>query len=241
MLFKYVFWKVVIMKMWKGYTWVDLIVVTGVVVAILVVSILTMAEWYIVVNSVLACLCVFTQAKGKVITQFIGITWSVFYIYTAITQNLWGEVILNLGVIVPMYVYGIINWMKHKQQDDNIVKIAELSKKELTILGCSYIPIFIVVYFLLQALNTAQLLMSTFSFTLLVPAMYLLMRRSKYNNYVFLLQDIVYLILWICVVMQSGDNYLCIVISNIIQIVFDIYAIIEWSKLEKKQKRKGLN
>ena len=71
------------MKMWKGYTWVDLIVVTGGVIAILVASILTMAEWYIVVNSVLACLCVFTQAKGKVITQFIGITWSVFYIYIA--------------------------------------------------------------------------------------------------------------------------------------------------------------
>lgn len=218
-----------------------MVVVTGGVVAILLASILTMAEWYIVVNSVLACLCVFTQAKGKVITQFIGITWSVFYIYIAITQNLWGEVILNLGVIVPMYLYGIINWMRHKQQDNNIVKIAELSKKELTILSCSFIPIFIVIYFLLQALNTAQLLMSTLSFALLVPAMYLLMRRSKYSNYAFLLQDLVYIILWLCVVMQGGGNYLCIVISNIIQVGFDIYAIIEWRKLEKKQKEKGLN
>ncbi|MBR7091456.1 MAG: hypothetical protein IKC79_03300, partial [Clostridia bacterium] len=82
------------MRTWKGYNWVDFALVTLGLVAIVVTSILTVAEWYIVVNSILACLCVFTQAKGKVVTQFFGLLWSLFYAYIAVTQDLWGEVIL---------------------------------------------------------------------------------------------------------------------------------------------------
>jgi nicotinamide mononucleotide transporter len=228
------------MKEWRGYNYVDLVLLLFGVITIIVVSIFTMPNWYLIVNAVLACLCVFTQAKGKVVTQFIGLTWSGFYLYIAITQSLWGEVILNLGVVVPMYVYGIINWMRNKQNNDNVVKVADLSKKELMLVGFSYIPVFVIVYFLLQALNTAQLFGSTLSFAFLIPAMYLLIRRSRYNIYAFLLQDMVCPILWIGVVMDGNPVFLLMVVSILIQLVYDVYAIIEWNKLEKKQKQKGL-
>lgn len=228
-------------KEWNGYNWVDLILLLFGLISIIVVAIFTMPSWYLIVNSILAFTCVFTQAKGKVITQFIALIWSAFYIYIAFTQNLWGEVIINLCVVVPMYIYGIINWIQNKDENANVVKISELSKKELILVGFSYIPIFVMVYFLLQALNTVQLISSTLSFTFLLPALYLLIRRSKYNVFAFLIQDIIFSILWISVVMEGKPDYWLMAVNIFIQIIYDIYAIIEWNKLEKKQKQKGLD
>lgn len=72
----------------------------------------------------------FTQAKGQIATQFIGAIYFCFYIFIAYTQKLYGEAILYLVIMLPMYIYGIIHWLKNRDKKENVVIVrSNLSKK----------------------------------------------------------------------------------------------------------------
>ena len=77
-------------------------------------------------NTILGLLCVFTQAKGKMDTQFIGIIYFCFYIAISYSQNYYGEAILYLTIMLPMYVYGVIHWLKNRdEKDDKLQKVLD--------------------------------------------------------------------------------------------------------------------
>ena len=92
------------LKSWKGYNLIDLILLGSGVITILVTSILFKSNWLIIVNSLLGILCVFTQAKGKVATLFIGIIWFVFYCFLSYQQKYYGETILHIVIMIPLYI-----------------------------------------------------------------------------------------------------------------------------------------
>ena len=93
-------------------------------------------------------------------------------------------------------------------------------------------------YFLLKALNTNQLIVSTISLISSIVASYLLFRRCSYYALAFILNDIILIILWSLVVINSGIGYLPTVISFCVFLVNDIYGFIHWKLEEKKQNKK---
>jgi nicotinamide mononucleotide transporter PnuC len=176
------------------------------------------------------------QAKGKVATQFLGIAWVVFYCFLTYQQQYYGETILNAIIILPLYIYGAIHWLANRDKKDNVVIVRNnLSKKEWAVFIPSLLAVTICVFFLLQALNTAQLWLSTVAFCTMLPAIYLLMRRSKWNQLLFLINDIVLCCLWQILVFKGQLEFLTIFAYQIMQIIYDAYGIIVWWKLEKKQ------
>ena len=90
------------MKTWKGYNLLDLILIGTGVIVITVSGILFGSKWYIIVNTLLGLFCVFTQAKGKIVTQFLGIIYFSFYIFIAFTQRYYGEALVYLVIVVGM-------------------------------------------------------------------------------------------------------------------------------------------
>ena len=84
------------MKTWKGYNLLDLILILTGMVVVTISGILFGSEWYIIVSTLLGLLCVFTQAKGKIATQFIGIIYFCFYIFISYTQKYYGARQKNL-------------------------------------------------------------------------------------------------------------------------------------------------
>ncbi len=216
----------------------DLSLLIGGIIITLLVSVAFNCAWYIIVNSILAIFCVFTQAKGMISTQFLGLIWSLFYIYIAYTQRLYGEVILSVIIIMPMYIYGIIHWLRNRQQDSGVVIInSKLSKRETWIVVVAFCVVSVGVYFLLKALNTNLLIMSTIAFISILPAFYLLMRRHKLNLIFFLINDVVYFILWIILSISGQLEMIVMAIGNLLQAVYDIYGIINWKKIENEQNR----
>lgn len=137
-----------------------------------------------------------------------------------------------------MYVYGAINWLKNKDKDNNdlVLVKSNLSKKEWLIMFICFVVINFGVYFLLKALNTAQLIISTLSFISMLPALYLLARRCKWNQVAFLLNDMFVIVLWLVLVINGDLSLLSMIICFVFQMIYDIYGIFEWIKLEKKQK-----
>lgn len=225
------------MKTWNGYNLLDLLLIGMGVVVVTVSGILFGSDWYVIVNTLLGLFCVFTQAKGKISTQFIGVIYFCFYIFISYTQRYYGEALLYLTIMLPMYVYGVIHWISNKDKTDNVVIVrSNLSLKEWCFSGLCFVAISIGVYFILKMLDTSQLLISSLSFISMLPAVYLLIRRCKWNQVAFLVNDFIVPILWIFLVIQGDFSFLPMCIYYIFQITYDIYGLIEWIKLEKKQK-----
>lgn len=225
------------MKNWKGYNILDLILILTGIIAVTIFGILFGSKWYIIVNTLLGLLCVFTQAKGKISTQFIGVIYFGFYIFISFTQKYYGEALLYLVIMLPMYVYGIIHWLANKDKKDNVVIVkSNLSKKEWIVSSLCCLCISIGVFFLLKAFNTSQLAVSTLAFVSMLPAVYLLIRRCKWNQVTFLINDFIVPILWLVLVIQGDYTFVPMCIYHIFQIAYDVYGLFEWKKLEKSQK-----
>ena len=225
------------MRTWKGYNILDLVLISVGVVVVSISGILFHTKWYIILSTLLGLLCVFTQAKGKIATQFIGIIYFCFYIFISYTQKYYGEALLYLIIMLPMYVYGVMHWLVNRdKQDDVVIVRSSLSLKEWCLSGVCFLIVSIGVYFVLKALKTAQLIISSLSFLSMLPAVYLLIRRCKWNQVAFLINDFIVPILWIFLVVQGDWSFLPMCIYHIFQITYDVYGLIEWIKLEKKQK-----
>ena len=225
------------MKTWKGYNILDLVLILLGLVTVITTGIIFSSKWYIIISTTMGLLCVFTQAKGKIATQFIGVVYFCFYIFIAYTERLYGEAILYSVIMLPMYIYGVIHWLANRDKKDNVVIVrSNLSKKEWLISSIGFIVVSTGVFFLLKVLNTAQLIISTLSFISMLPAIYLLIRRCKWNRVAFLVNDFIVPILWLFLVINGSLYILPLCIYHIFQITYDVYGLIEWIKLEKRQK-----
>jgi len=224
------------MKTWKGYNILDLILISIGVIAVTTSGILFGSKWYIIINTLLGLACVFTQAKGKVATQFLGIIYFCFYIFINYSNQYYGEALLYLIIMLPMYIYGVIHWLRNRDKKENVVIVrSNLSKKEWLFFCLGFVVVSIGVYFLLKVLNTAQLIINSLSFVTMLPAVYLLMRRCKWNQVAFLVNDFIVPMLWLALVLQGDLSFLPMCIYHVFQITYDIYGLIVWIKLEKKQ------
>ena len=226
------------MKNWKGYNILDLLLILSGITTIFVVSFIFSSPWYIVWNTILGLLCVFTQAKGKIITQFLGIAWFSLYVVISYSQKYYGEAIIYSLILIPLYIYGAIHWLrnKDKQASNTVLVRGNLSKREWIAIVIGFFIVSIGVYFILKALDTAQLLISTLSFVSMLPAIYLLVRRCKWNQVAFLVNDFIVPLLWISLVIEGQTIFITMCIYHIFQITYDLYGLIEWIRLEKKQK-----
>ena len=212
----------------------------GGISTIIATSIVFKSSWLIIVNSILGICCVFMQTKGKIATQFIGIVWFVFYCFMAYQQKYYGETILYATIMIPLYIYGVIHWLAHRDKRDNVVLVNNKFKaKEIVVFISIWAAVSVGVFFLLQALNTAQLWLSTVAFCTMLPSVYLLMRRNKWNQLLFFINDIVLYVLWQSLVYKGDLAFVSILCCQIFQIIYDAYGLFVWFKLEKKQNQES--
>ena len=228
------------MKNWRGYNLLDLLLIGLGVIVVTISGILFGSKWYIIVNTLLGLFCVFTQAKGKIATQFIGIIYFCFYIFISYSQKYYGEALLYLLIMLPMYIYGVINWLLNRDKKDNVVIVkSNLSLKEWFLAGLYFVILATGIYFILKFLDTSQLIISFLSFISMLPAVYLLIRRCKWNQVAFLVNDFIVPILWIFLVVQGDLSFLPMCVYHIFQITYDVYGMVQWIKLEKIQQNKN--
>ena len=205
-------------------------------------TIVFQSPWFVYVNTVLALFYVFTQAKGKIATQFIGIVYFCFYVFICFSQKYYGEAFAYLLVMLPMYIYGVIHWLHNRNKKENVVIIRRnLSLKEWLIASVCMIAVAVGVFFFLKELKTAELIVNWLSFVTLLPAVYLLIRRCKWNHLGFLINDFIVPFLWLFLVIDGNMSFLPMFIYHIFQITYDIYGLVQWIKLEKKQKEEHKN
>jgi len=176
-------------------------------------------------------------AKGNPIGQILIIIFSIIYGIISYSFAYYGEMITYIGMTMPMAILALISWLKNPYKGNiSEVEVNNIGKKE-TIFACFLtLIVTIIFYFILGALNTSNLIPSTFSVTTSFIAVYYTFRRSPYYALLYAGNDIVLIILWTLASFED-TKYISVVVCFIAFLVNDIYGFINWRRMEKRQAR----
>lgn len=188
-----------------------------------------------VISSLIGVTALIFVAKGDVWGQILTVVFSIFYGIISLKFKYYGEMITYLGMTMPIAVLSIISWLKHPYKGSAQVKVNHLSKKQLVLIALLTIVVTIAFYFILKALNTANLIVSTISIATSFCASFLMMMRSPLYALAYAANDVVLIILWIMASIES-ISYMPMILCFIMFLINDIYGFINWQKMKKQQK-----
>ena len=174
-------------------------------------------------------------AKGLVLGQLLTVVFSVFYGIISVLFSYYGEMITYLFMTTPMAIVAAIEWIKNPYKDTQEVKVHKVTKKQLVIMWLLALVVTVLFYFILKALNTANLFFSTLSITTSFVASYLTFLRSPYYAIGYSANDVVLIILWILASVED-ISYLPMVACFIMFLFNDLYGFYNWRRMQKRQK-----
>ena len=194
-------------------------------------------DYLTLASSLIGCTALIFVAKGNVIGQILTVVFSIFYGIISYSFQYYGEMITYLGMTTPIAIASIITWLSNSYNGNKSeVKIAILKKKEYIFMFVLAIAVTSAFYFILKALNTTNLIISTVSVLTSFIASYLTMRRSEYYALAYASNDIILIALWVLATITKL-SYLPMVFCFVAFLANDIYGFINWSKTKKKQNK----
>jgi len=224
-------------KYFKEWTRFEKILLFGSVLLVSIVGIMFKSDFLTTICSIVGIITALLLAKGKNLGQIFGLLIVALYSIVSFKNGYYGEMIIYLGIMLPMYIAGIISWIKHQNKETNTVEVNDIKLKEWIVLFIASILSFTFIYFLLKSFNTNQLFISSLSVIDSLFAVYLGVRRSKYSFYFYVVNDIILILLWGIPVVTGNILLIPMVFNPLINLVNDLYGIYNWRKLEEKQKK----
>ena len=224
--------------MLKDWNKLEKILLFGSIILISFVAILFKSDLLTTICSIVGIITAILLAKGKNLGQVFGILITILYSIVSFNNKFYGEVIIYLFLMLPMYVIGIISWVKHKNKETNTVDVNRINSKEWLQVSIISIIIFIGIYFLLKCFDTNELIISTLSVVASLFAIYLQIRRSRFSFYFYIINDLILIVLWGIPVVFGNILVLPMVFNPIINLINDSYGVYNWKKLQEKQEGK---
>ena len=222
-------------KYFSDWTKLEKTLLFGSIILVSLVGIIFESDLLTTICSIVGIITALLLAKGKNLGQIFGLLIVALYSIVSFKNGYYGEVIIYLCIMFPMYIIGIISWFKHQNKDTKSVEVNRITIKEWVIVLFASIVCFIGIYFLLKAFNTNQLFISSLSVIDSLFAVYLGVRRSKFSFYFYLVNDLILILLWGMPVVTVTITLIPMVFNPLINLINDLYGIYNWKKLEKAQ------
>lgn len=185
--------------------------------------------------SVIGITALIFNAKGNPAGQLMMIVFSLMYGVISYTFRYYGEMITYLGMSMPMACAALVSWVKNPYEKGKAeVAVNRISKKEYAFMALLTAAVTGVFYFILAALNTANLVPSTVSVATSFAAVYLTFRRSPYYAVAYAANDAVLIVLWIMAAVYD-ISYISVAVCFAAFLANDIYGFISWTEMEKRQ------
>lgn len=176
------------------------------------------------------------NAKGNPIGQVLMVVFSVLYGVISYSYRYYGEMITYLGMTAPMAVIALVAWLRHPYKGNRSeVRVHHIRRREVYMMIIFTVLVTVVFYFILKALGTANLMLSTLSVATSFLAVYLTFLRSEYFALAYAANDIVLIVLWILAT-KADMSYFSVVICFTMFFVNDIYGFYNWRKMKVRQK-----
>lgn len=190
---------------------------------------------YSIIASLIGVTALIFNAKGNPVGQFLTVIFSLIYGYISYTFAYYGEMITYMGMTMPMALLAFITWMKHPFKGKKTeVEIVTLNKKDYQFMYLYTLMITFIFYFVLKYFHTKNLYISTLSITTSFMAVYLTYKRSPNYAIAYACNDLILIILWLYA-STTDISYLSITTCFIVFFVNDLYAYINWKKIQLRQ------
>ena len=173
-------------------------------------------------------------AKGYVLGQILCIIFAVFYGIVSFSARYYGEMITYLGMSAPAALVATISWIRNPYKKSAEVKVARLTKGKTVVLFLVTGAITWAFYYILGALGTANLIVSTFSVATSFLASALLIFRSPMYALAYAANDIVLITLWVMAAFEEPSSAPMIA-CFLMFLCNDLYGFIQWKKMRKRQ------
>lgn len=184
--------------------------------------------------SLLGMVAILMVAKGLIIGQYFTFVYGVVYAVLSYFSGYYGECILCAATILPSTAVAIVSWTKNPSKERGKVRVNKLSAKEYVLVCLFSVALTFAAYFVLRAMHTAELVVSTVSFVTSISAAYLLIRRSPFYAVCYIANDVVLIVLW-SLALARGESVLPSVICFCIFLVNDTYGFFNWRRRGKTE------
>ena len=190
-----------------------------------------------IITSLIGASSLIFVAKGHPIGQFIIIIFATLYGIKSLTFHYYGEFITYVFMSLPVSLLTAISWLKHPfEKGQGEVKVENLNAKKWLILAFSTIIVTTIFYFVLKALSTPNLIVSTISIATSFSACMMLLFRSPYYAVFYGVNDIVLIVLW-SMACKQDITYLPLVVCFCVFLLNDTYGFISWLLMKKHQQK----
>ena len=186
------------------------------------------------ISSLIGVTALIFVAKGMVLGQVLTVIFAVFYGVISWSQRYYGEMITYLCMSAPMAISAIVSWVKNPYKDSAEVCVKRLTKKEWVFLSLSTAAVTVAFYFILNALQTANLPVSVISVATSFFAASLTFLRSPYYALGYAANDLVLIVLWIFSAV-ADLSYLPMVFCFVMFLFNDLYGFWNWKRMERRQ------
>lgn len=224
--------------MLKEWTKLEKILLLSSIITVSLVGIIFKSDILTTICSIVGIITALLLAKGKNLGQVFGLFIVALYSIVSFKNGFYGEVIIYLFIMLPMYIMGIISWIKHQNEETNTVEVNKIKTKEWIIISIIGVIVFVGIYCLLKVFDTKELFISSLSVIDSLFAIYLGIRRSKFSFYFYVINDIILILLWGIPVVKGSLILLPMVFNPLINLINDMYGIYNWKRLENEQRVK---
>lgn len=181
-------------------------------------------------------LCAYFASEGKRINYILGLINYLLMGYVAFKNNLFGIFFFYIFIFSPLQINGYLSWKKNLDKNKN-VKVREFNLKNSIIITLSCIVGSFVLGYLLSLIPGQRLaLMDASSNCINLCGVVLMILRFKESWWLWLVNNIIDLIIWIITVIDKGNGSIMMLLVSIGYLLINIYGVIKWSIEAKKNK-----
>ena len=179
-------------------------------------------------------LCAYFASEGKRINYILGLINYILMGYVAFKNNLFGIFFFYLFVFSPLQIHGYISWEKNLDNEKN-VKVREFNLKNSIIITLSCIVFSFILGYLLSLITGQRLaFMDATSNCINLCGVILMILRFKESWWLWLVNNIIDLIIWIITVINKGNGSIMMLLVSIGYLLINIYGVIKWHIEAKK-------
>lgn len=181
-------------------------------------------------------LCAYFASEGKRVNYILGLINYLLMGYVAFKNNLFGIFFFYIFIFSPLQINGYLSWNKNLDKDKN-VEVREFTLKNSIIITLSCIIGSFVLGYLLSLIPGQRLaFMDASSNCINLCGVILMILRFKECWWLWLVNNIIDLIIWIITVIDKGNGSIMMLLVSIGYLLINIYGVIKWNIEAKKNK-----
>lgn len=218
-----------------GWQLWEIFYIAGCTVAIGIIAVILGDTPLGIASAVTGTLYTMFAGKGKISCYIFGIFNTAAYGYIAFSQKIYGDMMLNWAIYLPMMFVGIILWRKRRDAQHTIIK-ASLDWKMrmiLLVLNIAAIAAYAVV---LHRLGARQPVIDSCTTILSVTAMLLTLKRCIEQWLLWTAVNLLSVVMWFRVYLNGGES-IATLLWWVIMLVSGIIFFCQWKKQIAREKK----